>query len=300
MAELRTMGQVIKYTFDHHIPWLSGNGSKAAYYNCQHFFNIFGRQFPATSVDVSVIEKLKTDLHLQGKSNATINRVISALSTALKFCYRSKKIAQPMDFKGLKLPEKDAVRLHYEPDQIKELVDAARTIYNDNDLADIIIAAFTTGFRQSELLEMRVRDVNFSVNGVVSGKRRDGLTGDRKGGDVNYIPISSWLLPILKERCRDQPPTAFVFGEDWLNRHELLRRFTKVRMFCGYKESGYCFHSLRHSFGTFQMQIGTAPRDVMSMMGHANIETTLRYAKSTDKAKKAAISQMDSALPFLN
>ena len=57
-------------------------------------------------------------------------------------------------------------------------------------------------------------------------------------------------------------------------------------------EDGYCFHSLRHSFGTWHFAAGTKPRNLMEMMGHANIATTLGYGHATDEGKQHDINNI--------
>ena len=97
------------------------------------------------------------------------------------------------------------------------------------------------------------------------------------------------------------PGTAFIFAEDFnCDRHNLYRRFDQVKNYCGFIEEGYTFHSLRHSFGTYQFRIGTPPRETMEMMGHANIATTLGYSHSTDEQRQNSIKKMDESLPWVS
>ena len=308
---LRTLGQAVKFTFDNHIPWTQRDedgkyikGAASAYYAIQPWLEIYGRSHLITNVGIAEVEKLKTTLYKRGKSNRTINLAIQAMQTCLTYCAKLKKIAHPdIDWKGAKLKKDELVRLHYEPEQVHQLVTAAREVFRDDPLSDIIICAFSTGLRQGELLKLRVRDVNFLDNAIISGARKDKehKTDRRKASDVVHIPISAWLLPVLQERCRDMPGTALIFAEDFnCDRHNLYRRFNQVKNYCGFIEEGYCFHSLRHSFGTYQFRIGTSPRDTMSMMGHSLISTTLGYSPSTDQQRQNAIKKMDESLPWVS
>jgi site-specific recombinase XerD len=47
---------------------------------------------------------------------------------------------------------------------------------------------------------------------------------------------------------------------------------------------------LRHSFATWHAEAGTPMRTLMMLMGHKRIETTLRYAKVTNKASIEAMA----------
>jgi site-specific recombinase XerD len=61
-----------------------------------------------------------------------------------------------------------------------------------------------------------------------------------------------------------------------------------VRNYIG-KDETYVFHSLRHSFATWAVEADVNIRVIQELLGHKRIETTLRYAKVSNVATKAAI-----------
>ena len=58
------------------------------------------------------------------------------------------------------------------------------------------------------------------------------------------------------------------------------------------KEPHYVFHSLSHSFATWNVEAGTPLRVLMDLGGWKKYETVLRYAKSTDSARDAALASV--------
>ena len=80
-----------------------------------------------------------------------------------------------------------------------------------------------------------------------------------------------------------------VFGDEWNDKDQLLRSFKRVRKYAGL-DTSLVFHSLRHSFATWHAEAGTPMRTLMTLMGHKRIETTLRYAKTTDSALNEAMA----------
>ena len=139
--------------------------------------------------------------------------------------------------------------------------------------------------RQGELLKLKARDVDLSLNTIHVGGRPDVVT---KAGNYRSIPIHERIATPLQDRLEATSPNVPVF-DDWHNKDQLLRSFTKVRRFIGLPE-GYCFHSLRHSFATWHAEAGTPMRTLMGLMGHKRIDTTLRYAKVTNKASIEAMA----------
>jgi len=84
----------------------------------------------------------------------------------------------------------------------------------------------------------------------------------------------------------------YLFQGDWSNKDQLYRAFKKVRDFCGYGED-YVWHSLRHSFGT-SLGETTHPRTIMELMGHADVETSLRYVTATVRPARARLAPSES------
>jgi hypothetical protein len=52
-------------------------------------------------------------------------------------------------------------------------------------------------------------------------------------------------------------------------------------------KQGFTFHDLRHTFGSLAVQVWPLT-DVRAYMGHADIQTTMRYSHHVPKAKAAA------------
>ena len=147
-------------------------------------------------------------------------------------------------------------------------------------MADLVIVAGYTGMRQGEILTLKAQDVDLSQNLIHVGGR-PGFTA--KAGNYRAIPIHDRIKDVLAVRMESVGSNVRIFGDEWRDKDQLLRAFKKVRNYIG-KDETYVFHSLRHSFGTWCAEAGVQMRTLMTMMGHKRIETTLRYAKTTDKA----------------
>ncbi len=151
----------------------------------------------------------------------------------------------------------------------------------------VILAAASTGLRQSELLGLRWRDIdtrahrlrvrNAWVRGEHSGEGKPDLSTKRS------IPLTDRLsVELAKWRLR----TLFADDEDLvfphpqigapLDRTNVTRRFQSA---CGTAHVRRIrFHDLRHTFATTLAAAGVPLRTIQEYLGHADLKTTQIYA----------------------
>ena len=284
MAKQFTWGEAVEETLRTRPTWRNGSGRKPAIINCGHFTRHQGLSFPCNRINITVMEDIGVELEEEGKSDATINRVTSAVSTVLNHCARRELCNKPPMFTKRK---EDEVRLTwFDKDEVERIVFACMDPFDRKDIADITLTAAYTGMRQGELLKIKARDIDLGAGLIHVGGRPDQRT---KPGNYRAIPVHDRIAKLLSERLEYANPNVRVFGDEWSNKDQLLLAFKKVRKYCGLDQS-LVFHSLRHSFATWHAEAGTPMRTLMTLMGHKRIETTLRYAKTTDTALTEAMA----------
>ena len=93
------------------------------------------------------------------------------------------------------------------------------------------------------------------------------------------------LTPMVHRLLDGSRPNDLIFGDYWYNRQRVSREFNNIRKFATYNDntitSGHVFHTLRHSYGTWQIAAGTPVMHVKQTMGHSNVKTTERYVHNT-------------------
>ena len=286
-----TWGNCLKHTINTRDSWMHGTGAKSAITYANYFTEFRGLGFPVEKITIPLIDELKQHLKTDGRANATINRCLSSIKTVLNHCKDHGLIFFEIP-KWKKLKENKYQRIHFTKDEVEAIVTAAVETHGRQDLADIVNFAAYTGMRQGEILKLTASRIDFLQNCIHVGARREDTT---KTGTYRAVPIHSSLKHMLIDRTQNAGARDLVFGYDWKDKDQLLRAFKKVINRYPINlasEDGYCFHSLRHSFGTWHFAAGTKPRNLMEMMGHANIATTLGYGHATDEGKQHDINNI--------
>ena len=292
MAKAITWGECLDYTLRNLDTWIDGGGRKSAILYSGYFTQYQGRSFPAHRISQGLMTEIGTSLAGDGKKNATINRFISAVSTVLKFCRRNNVITFDLPTPFIRRKEKDkTIREYYTKEQVKDMLRISKDYMFREDLHDLILAASLTGMRLSELLKLPAWAVDFNL-GIINVEKT-------KNGEARCIPIHPQLRSTLIKRCEDAPPKGYpgvkVFGNDWANADAVRYQFGRLlHTHMKFPDNGaYVFHSLRHSFATWQLAQGCPPIDLMSILGHKHLQTTLIYAKPTDDGKRNSMNALE-------
>jgi integrase len=162
----------------------------------------------------------------------------------------------------------------------------------------IILAAATTGLRQSELLGLRWRDVDFVaqrirvrnafVRGEHSGEGKSDLSTRRS------VPMTDALADALRVWSG-----RTIFASEWdlvfahpqtgnpLDRTKVTRRFQAACRAAGARV--ITFHELRHTFATRLAASGEPLRVIQEFLGHADIKTTQIYAHYAPSSREIEI-----------
>lgn len=151
----------------------------------------------------------------------------------------------------------------------------------------IVLIAAITGLRQSELLGLRWRHVDWVAqrirvrNAYVRGEHSgEGKSDESTRRSVPIADEAVDALKVWKARTAYSAPDDLVFchpesGKE-LDRTKVTRKFKEA---CGDAEVRVIrFHDLRHTFGTQMAAAGTPLRFIQEMLGHADAKTTQIYS----------------------
>ena len=178
----------------------------------------------------------------------------------------------------------------FSPEEVWALVRGAGSV---QDGALFLTAAFT-GLRMGELLALQWRDVDFAGEAVRVRRSYNahGGLGTPKSGKVRSVPMVSEVAAALARLAERE---GFVGEEDLVfpGPLGLFQDASSLRV--RYKAALTCaglrplrFHDLRHTFGTLAVRRAEVPA-VQAWMGHADIQTTMRYIHHRDRGGEAKL-----------
>jgi integrase len=177
----------------------------------------------------------------------------------------------------------------FSPEEVWALVRAAAS---EQDAAIYLTAAFT-GLRRGELLALHWRDVDFGRSVIrVRGSYANGVLTTPKSGKVRSVPMAPAVAGALAKVGARGDWTGdddLVFAGVWggyLDGSALRRRYDDALKRAGLRRLR--FHDLRHTFGT-RMIAKADIRRVQEWMGHADIQTTVKYLHYAPREEDARL-----------
>jgi integrase len=252
-----------------------------------HLLPVFGER-QLESITVDEIEAWRRSL--TGLSNRSKNKLLIQLHGI----FRRAQRMYGLDANPLARVEKHPLRSSGDievlaPEEVWALVRAASS---ELDGAIFLTAAFT-GLRMGELLALRWRDVDFTGSTIrVRSSWSGGQLTTPKSGKVRSVPIAPDVaesLARIGHRDHWTGDDDLVFANetgDHLSDSALRTRYKAALRRASLRTLR--FHDLRHTFGT-RMIAKADVRRVQEWMGHADIQTTMKYLHYAPRAEDARL-----------
>ncbi|MCU0522873.1 MAG: site-specific integrase [Polyangiaceae bacterium] len=154
----------------------------------------------------------------------------------------------------------------------------------------LLFCAYGAGLRVSEACNLCVGDID--------SRRMVIIVRKGKGARDRYAILSPVLLDALRRYYRQvRPPQPYLFQGKFPGKPVPVEGVqTALRM--ALQRSGVSKritpHTLRHAFATHSLEAGTDLRVIQTLLGHANIHSTVRYVHVSTRTIAKARSPFDA------
>jgi len=158
----------------------------------------------------------------------------------------------------------------------------------------MIVLACRTGLRIGELRALRWQDVDL-VAGKLTVRQAVWKTeiGTPKGGRSREIPLSDDAKTVLLAHRHLRSKLVFCNGDgSMLTKEQLKHPLWRACTRAGLREIGW--HVLRHTFASQLVMMGVPLKVVQELLGHADIQMTMRYAHLSPDVKRDSVKVLDS------
>ncbi len=170
-----------------------------------------------------------------------------------------------------------------EIDRLHGVLDA-QTRKGSREQADIIRLLLLTGCRKGEIMGLRWSEVRDGMLALADSK-----TGPRT------VPLNIQARAILDRQPRGESPFVFPSPLDPAHpRGPDLPFWYRVRREAGIEDVR--LHDLRHTVASHAVMNGVPLPVVARMLGHSNVQMTLRYAHLADRDIEAAAERVGQAM----
>ena len=196
---------------------------------------------------------------------ASVNRNVSVLKNMFTFALEKGYIDIHPLIRFSMLPEpKRALRVM--------TLEEERHLIECVDRYDLGVAAMTAvngelGLRKSEGIGLEWKHLDFT--------NRMASLEYTKGGEVRYVPLTDFAVEWLGKLTRVVGESHVFLQRNWKHWKDPRGPFNKGREDAGLDWVG--FHDLRHFRATQWVRHGVAIPKVQILLGHADIQTTMRY-----------------------
>jgi len=231
----------------------------------------------------------------------TLRKRVSDLRGFFRYLYRNEAILQnPMNDLCFDFKVEGSLKGIFTKDEMNTFLDAVdiketgkKSNHPPTGLRNraVFELMYSSGLRISEVVKIKLADIDLSERI---------LTVQGKGGKDRYVPFSETAAIFLKayidgERkefikrvSREARDRLFLSHMGAMGSHAVRKCFDDTLKKIGLKRDNLTPHSIRHSCATHLLEAGADVRYVQELLGHEDIETTVKYTHLMIKKHKKA------------
>lgn len=241
------------------------------------FFN--GQDIKVLSKD-TICKYLLWEIETNQISPATQNQMVNSIKY-----YYEKILGSPREIynlpRGAKKQNKPSV---LNTDELEKVLSGIPNIKH----RCMMVLLFSAGLRRNELLNLKVRDIDFERDIIFIAKG--------KGGKDRISILSEVCKGFLKDYLAQYKPTDWLFTGQYGEKYSaasVWKIFDRLKKKYNITKQGNV-HLLRHTFATRLLESGTDIRYIQSLLGHSSVKTTQIYTHVATNELTRIKSPLDS------
>ena len=195
----------------------------------------------------------------------------------------------------IKLPKFDSRRDRFlTKDEASKLLTALKE--RDQDTHDYALLSLFTGLRSGECRDLTWADIDLEGGRI--------FVKDTKNKRNRHAFITAEIKEMLSRRLSGRSKTEKVFprAKSGIKHNALAYHFDLTVKELGLNDGvsdrrqKFVFHSLRHTFASWLVQMGTPLYTVSRLLGHSDLKMTTRYAHLAPESQRAAAMELEGVL----
>lgn len=305
-----TVGEILE---DHFAEWAQHSRKRGDYLLWlirSSFPSLLPRQ--VESIEPLEIERLRIEFRKKGLKNATINKKLSALKGMFSWAVRNRLLERnPLEeIRRVKetdseqqiryLTDDERGRLLSALNERDEDIKAAKRRHNiflaerglplvpihGDHLKPVVLVALNTGIRRGALLALEWRDIDFDTGTITL------RAAAAKDSDAEVFPMNGVVRSALLEWQTVTGKGKYLFpNRDGSPMRDCKTAWEKLLTRAGIED--FRWHDMRHDFASRLVMAGVDLNTVRELLGHSDLEMTLRYAHLAPSAKKRAVDLLE-------
>ncbi len=278
---------------------------------------------PVEDIKIMDIERWRMNRLKLGRKKASVNRVVTALKSAINWGFKRGVIpVNPLQrLQPLKEDDSNNVVRYLAEDERGRLMNALdvrekrlrseRESYNkwleerakptlpllNGEFADylkpMVLLSLKTGIRRDSLFSLRWQDIDFHAK-CMTLRAESNKAGKTQRFELNSVAMA--VLTGWKKQSINTNPEALVFVSPVTGKKFDNCNTAWEKLMMDAQIENFRWHDMRHDFASQLVMRGVDLNTVRSLMGHADLKMTLRYAHLAPEKKLSAVEKLEKPL----
>ena len=240
-------------------------------------------------VTVEDLDGLIRRMIQEGRTPRTIQYVLAIIRQVFNKAISSGVYNAINPVQKVKIPSINNERTRFLTKQEADFL-LGKLVNTSKNLYETALLSLHTGMRAGEIHNLKWHDVDFDQGLIRIMDAKDA----KRGSKTRYVYMTQKIKEILGKRKNKSPLDYLFAATNGKKRNSVSKAYYRVveesglNKGCEDERDRVCFHTLRHTFASWQVQNGMSLYELQRLMGHESFAMVQRYAHlAPENLKKA-------------